>query len=213
MRASVPAYLVLAALALSVGGAQTAGAELLLQDDGDQPDVGVVFLPYVPSHAHLKSTAMHNAEDAMDATLAEVPLRCNPRDPVARLVTAVDVGKWLGTCLNWTSRKPHWLVGVRADSMLEPDRTPPTGFEGLYSVWYANGGEQCAFGTLDGRRLKYSQIVEMPNRDLIITYETPPPPATGRPPNEPIPRRTPPDVRATVEARRTQEAECRREHW
>lgn len=158
--------------------------------------------------------AIETEEDAEVAAVAEIPESVNPDNPVARLMTAIDVGMWLGSCSAWATERPHWLVGVETDSA--PDYfgsdipvTPAVDFAGMYIVLDANDGELKAFGGLSST--EYDDIENMTSKSLSISYETSLPAITGVATNVAGPNAT--QRIATVIAVPTREAECQALHW
>lgn len=174
----------------------------------NSPSNGLFGRPVLASGA-----AIATEEDAEDAAIAEIPSGLNPVNPVARLLTAIDVGKWLGSCLPWRDERPHWLVGVETDSV--PDwfgtghTSPSNSNVGVYLVLDANEGVMVAFGALDSSG--YDDIGNMSSASLSISYETAMPPDAGVPTNQAGPNAT--QALATMTAVVGGEAACRSTYW
>lgn len=159
--------------------------------------------------------AIDTAAEAESLALAEIPESYYPKDPVARLLRARDVGRWLGSCLSWYGDNPYWLVGLHTEGQppFSDEQDLPGGadfddFEGVYRVFSANSGGLVAFGTLDGSSLTYHSISTLSSRDLTIAYKTPRTLEGSSAESDPMTI-----SQATIEALPTAEAQCRATEW
>jgi hypothetical protein len=180
------------------------------EERDNAPFQSVVF----PDRQVLASgSALESAEVAEEAALAEIPAGIDTSNPVVRLITGIDVGQFLDTCLPWQNERPFWLVGIETDA--QPDwfgtgHSPSSAsIIGVYIVLDANDGELRAFGSLDSDG--YDDIVSMSNDSLSIAYETSLPASAGVATDQAGPSAT--QILATRVAIPTSEAACRDNHW
>jgi len=158
--------------------------------------------------------AIESEEEAISAAIAELSDNVHPRQAAARLMTGVDVGKWLDQCLSWQFERPHWLVALETD--IEPHFFGPDEFTdmkrdfvGTYIVMDANEGAMSAFGGLSAA--EYDNIVHMRHAALPIAFETPLPPISGALDESTDSERE--QILAKISALPTDEAACRATHW